>query len=215
MDLTEFDRRYAWHTIEALKGRWPFVERVDPTGYPVSYHPTDLPDSAAFLAVIGGAGWPQAKTALADQYRRRGQLQPALAEYQGLIREQPVNVRFMSIAADLYVQVGDTARARDELEQANAVEPSGLFTYALGTLELAQKHYDRAVARLEQSLTYTPNNPAVLFDLSRACELAGDRQRARSYAEALAAIQPDYPGLAEWRAALARPAGKAGAVPGR
>ncbi len=214
MDLTEFDRRYAWHTIEALKGRWPFVERVDPAGYPVNYHPTDLPDSAAFLAVIGGAGWPQAKTALADQYRRRGQLQLALAEYRGLIREQPVNVRFMSIAADLYVQTGDTARARDELEQANAVEPSGLFTYALGTLELAQKHYDRAVARLEQSLRYTPNNPAVLFDLSRACELAGDRQRARSYADQLAAIQPDYPGLAEWRAALAGPAGKAG-VPGR
>ncbi len=206
MDLTEFDRRYAWHTIEALKGRWPFVERVDPTGYPVNYTPTDLADSAAFLAAIGGAGWPQAKTALADEYRRRGELPPALAEYRGLIREQPVNVRFMSIAADLYVQVGDTDRARAELEQANAVEPSGVFSYALGTLDVAAKRYDRAVTRFEESLRLTPDNPAVLFDLSRACDLAGDRQRARFYADRLAVVKPDYPGLVEWRSELAKPA---------
>lgn len=215
MELTEFDRRYAWHTIEALKGRWPFVERVDPNGYPANYRPTDLADSAAFLAAIGGAGWPQAKTALADQYRRRGQLQLALAEYRGLIREQAVNVRFMSIAADLYVQVGDTVRARDELEQAYAVEPGGLLSYLLGSLELASKRYDRAVARLEQALRYTPDNPAVLFDLSHACDLAGDRQRARFYADRLAAVKPDYPGLAAWRAELAKSGGKAGATPGR
>ena len=215
MDLTEFDQRYAWHTIEALKGRWPFVARPDPAGYPANYTPTDLADSAAFLAAIGGAGWPQAKTALADEYRRRGQLQPALAEYRGLIREQPVNVRFMSIAADLYVQVGDTDRARAELERANGVEPSGVFSYALGTLDLAAGRYARAVARLEESLRDAPDNAAALFDLSRACDLAGDRQRARLYAEKLAGIKPDYPGLAELRARLAGPAGPAGPRPGR
>ena len=215
MELTEFDQRYAWHTIEALKGRWPFVERANPAGYPVDYTPTDLADSAAFLAVIGGAGWPQAKTALADEYRRRGELQNALAEYRGLIREQPVNVRFMSIAADLYVQVGDTDRARGELEQAEGVEPSGVFSYALGTLDLASRHYDRAVAQFEQSLRLTPGNPAVLFDLSRALDLAGDRQRARLYADSVAAISPDYPGLAAWRAELAEEGRRAGHAPGR
>ena len=203
MDLTEFDQRYAWHTIEGLKGRWPFVERVNRAGYPANYTPTDLADSAAFLAAAGGAGWPQAKTALADEYRRRGELQQALAEYRGLIREQSVNVRFMSIAADLYVQVGDTVRAREELELANGVEPNGLFDYALGTLDLASKRYSEAVERLEQSLRLAPGNPATLFALSRACDLAGDRQRARLYADRLAAIKPDYPGLAEWRAKLA------------
>ncbi len=200
MELTEFDRQYAWHTIEALRGRWPFVDRVDPQGYPAGYRPADLADSAAFLAAIGGMGWPQAKTALAEQYRRRGQLELALAEYRGLMREQRVNLKFMGIAANLYLQVGDTGRAIGALSQADAVEPSGVTSYVLGSLQLAFRQFDGAVASLERALRYAPNNPPVLFDLSRACFFSGDRQCARTYADRLRDVKPDYPGLGEWRA---------------
>jgi tetratricopeptide (TPR) repeat protein len=202
MELTEFDRQYAWHTIEALRGRWPFAARVDPAGYPANYRPADLADSAAFLAANSGLGWPQAKTALADQYRRRGQIGPALAEYRGLIREQPINVRFLGIAAELYMREADTARARDALEQSLGVQPSGLTSYLLGSLELGAKRYDRAVTRLEQALQSSPDNPPVLFDLSRACAMVGDRRRARYYADRLLEVEPAYPGLSEWRAKL-------------
>jgi tetratricopeptide (TPR) repeat protein len=204
MGLTEFDRRYAWHTIEALRSRWPFVARVDPAGYPHNYQPTDLADSAAFAAVDYGAGWPQTKTALADLYRRRGQIQLALAEYRGLIREQPINVRFLGIAAELYMQVGDTARARDMLQQSLGVEPSGLTSYLLGSLELGTKRYDLAVIHLQQALQFSPDNPPVLFDLSRALAMVGDSQRARYFMDRLLAVQPAYPGLSEWRAKLER-----------
>ena len=202
MELTEFDRRYAWHTIESLKSRWPFVARVDPAGYPHNYQPTDLADSAAFAAVNYGVGWPQAKTALADQYRRRGQIQLALAEYRGLIREQPINTRFLGIAAELYLQVKDTARATDALAQSLGVQPSGLTSYLLGTLELGTKQYEPAATHLEQALEFSPDNPPVLFDLSRALAMVGDSQRARYFADRLLMVQPGYAGLSEWRAKL-------------
>ena len=204
MDLTEFDRQYAWHTIRALKGRWPFVDRVDKNGYPADYTPADLADSAAFVAVNSGVGWPQAKTTLADEYRRRGKIQLALAEYRGLVREQPVNVIFMGIAANLYLQAGESDRAREMLEQAYAVQPSGLTAYLLGTIALQTKRYAEGVTRLEEALRFSPDNASVLFDLSRAWALAGDRARALNYANRLATVNPAYPGLAAWQKDLAK-----------
>jgi hypothetical protein len=38
--------------------------------------------------------------------------------------------------------------------------------------------------------------------LSRAYILVRDLERARFYAERLAAVSPNFPGLAEWRAML-------------
>jgi len=202
MELTEFDRQYAWHSVEALKSRWPFVEHADPAGYPTGYRPTDVADSAAYAAIVSAAGWPQTKGLLAQQYERRGQLEAALAEYRGLIREQAVNTRLMAVAADLYQRIGAPDSARVMLEQGYRIEPSGVFLYLLGTLELAAKHYTQAVTRFEEARRYAPDNPALLFDVSRAYALAGDRQRARFYADRLAALNPAYPGLAAWRAML-------------
>jgi len=125
-----------------------------------------------------------------------------LAEYRGLIREQTVNARLMAVAADLYQRIGEPDSARVLLEQAYRIEPSGVFLYLLGTLELAAKRYAEAVSRFEEARRYAPDNPPLLFDLSRAHALAGDRERARYYADRLAALNPNYPGLAEWRAML-------------
>jgi len=203
MDLTEFDRQFAWHSVALLKSRWPFVERVDPAAYPTGYLPKDLADSAAYAATVADAGWYRSKTLLAELYQRRKQLQAALAEYRGLIREQPVNAQLMSMAADLYVQAGDTSQARAELEQAYRVQPSGVIAYLLGTLEMATKRYPQAVARFEDAFRYAPTNPALLFDMSHAYALNGDLRRARDFADRLATVDPAHPGLAEWRAKLA------------
>jgi predicted Zn-dependent protease len=203
MELTEFDRRFAWHEIQTLTTRWPFVEREDPTVYPVNYRPLDPVDSLAFDAVNTSLGWARAKVALAGHYRSRGQLQLALAEYRGLIREQPVNTSLLVFAADIWLRLNDWDHARGLLERAYAIEPSGLTCYALGTLELKATHYDRAIPLLEQALQYRPDNPPVLFDLSRASILVHDVRRARAYADRLALVSPAFPGLSEWRAMLA------------
>jgi lysophospholipase L1-like esterase len=204
MELTEFDRRFAWHEIRSLTTSWPFVERQDPSGHPRDYRPLDAADSLAFEAVNRrSTTWPWAKFALAGYYRSRGQLQLALAEYRGLMREQPENAVMRVYAADVLLRLHHLDRARDLLERAYAMEPSGPTCYALGALELKTKRYVRAIQLLEQSQQFHPDNPPALLALSRAYVAVRDVRRARAYADRLSLVSPGFPGLAEWRARLA------------
>jgi lysophospholipase L1-like esterase len=206
MELTEFDQRFAWHQIRSVMTSWPFVAREDPSGYPRNYRPTSAADSAAFDVVILHRGtWPLAKFNLAAYYRSRGELQLAFAEYRGLMRDQPENATLAVYAADVFMQVSDFGPARQLLERAYAIEPSAFTCFALGHLEVETKHPQRAVQLLEQAQQFTPDVPVVLFDLSRAYALAHDLDRARSYADRLAAVKSDFPGLDIWRANLAGP----------
>jgi len=206
MELTDFDLRFAWHQIRSLTTSWPFVEREDPAGYPRNYRPLDAADALAFDAVNKrDPPWPRAKLELAAYYRSRGQLRLARAEYRGLMREQPENAPLLVLAADIYLRLNDSHGARELVERAYATEPSGLTCHALGTLELGAQHYDRAIALLAQSLQYHPDNPPVLFDLSRAYLGEGDLGHARVYAGQLALVSPGFPGLSRWQARLATP----------
>jgi tetratricopeptide (TPR) repeat protein len=204
MELTEFDRRFAWHQIRSVTTSWPFVEREDPSGYPRNYRPQDAADSAAFGVVIYRRGtWPLAKFQLADYYRSHGELQRALEEYRGLIREQPENPTLRVYAADVLGELEQWESARHMLEQAYLMEPAALTSFALGRLELQARHVDRAIHLLEEAQRFQADVPAVLYDLSRAYTLAGDMPRARALAQRLVAVSPNFPGLNEWLAELA------------
>jgi tetratricopeptide (TPR) repeat protein len=204
MELTEFDQRFAWHQIRSVTASWPFVVREDPSGYPRNYRPTTAADSAAFdVVILHRAAWPLAKFNLAAYYRSRGELQLALAEYRGLMRDQPENSTVPVYAADLFMQVSDFGPARPLLERAYAIEPSAFTCYALGHLEVETKHPQRAIQLLEQAQQFRADIPLVLYELSRAYAFRGDGARARAYADRLATVQPDYPGLDQWRAGLA------------
>jgi lysophospholipase L1-like esterase len=206
MELTEFDQRFAWHQIRSVMTSWPFVAHEDPSGYPRNYRPTSAADSAAFdVVILHRAAWPLAKFNLAAYYRSRGELQLAFAEYRGLMRDQPENATVPVYAADVFMQVSDFGPARQLLERAYAIEPSAFTCFALGHLEVETKHPQRAVQLLEQAQQFTPDVPVVLFDLSRAYALAHDLDRARGYADRLAAVKSDFPGLDIWRASLAEP----------
>jgi lysophospholipase L1-like esterase len=203
MALTDFDQRFAWHQIKSVTTSWPFVTREDPTGYPRNYRPESAADSAAFATVIlRRASWPAAKFELAQQYRSRGELQRSYDEFRGLIRDQPENATVRVYAGDLFMQVSDLARARILLEQGYAIERSAFTCYALGHLEVESRNGDRAVRLLQEAQQFRPDVPMVLYDLSRAYALQRDAAQARAFADRLATISPDYPGLEEWRAEL-------------
>jgi tetratricopeptide (TPR) repeat protein len=204
MELTDFDRRFAWHQIRSVTTSWPFVEREDPSGYPRNYRPTGAADSAAFDLVIYRRGsWPMAKFQLAGHYRSHGELPRALGEYRGLIRENPENATMRVYAADVLGELDQWDGVRDMLEHAYALEPSALTSFALGRLELQSGHVDRAIRLLEEAQRFQPDVPAVLYDLSRAYTRRRDMPRARALAERLAVVSPGFPGLNEWLAELA------------
>jgi lysophospholipase L1-like esterase len=204
MELTDFDRRYAWHAIRLLTTGWPFVRIKDPDGYPKNYQPLDTVDSLAFEAVNRRDPiWPWAKFYLAGYYQTGAQLERALAEYRGLMRDQPENATIRLYAADIYERLHDPGHARELLERAYVLEPSAQTCYALGRYELRTANYARAIALLHQSLRYQADNPAVLLSLSHAYLMVHQVQQAHAYADRLALVSPQFPGLEELRARLA------------
>jgi lysophospholipase L1-like esterase len=197
MELTPLDLRVATHTVRTITARWPFVPVSAQRDYRGTYEPTDLLDSLSF-GVSAGAPWAQAKMRMGRDYQRRSQLDSAIAEYRGLVRDAPFFAVPWELLGDALVAAQQDEEGRVALERSLTIQPSAgaAFTAAM----LALRHHDlpRAIALMRQSLSLAPDQPQVLYQLSLAYGSSRDLQNARATAFRLWQIAPNYPGLAEW-----------------
>ena len=84
------------------------------------------------------------------------------------------------------------AEARDALDQALAERPSySPALIARAKLDLLERHWSDAIARLEAARQLEPRNPAVYSNLAQAYRLSGDQQRARQMLAILARINQE------------------------
>ena len=197
MDLTPFDRRMVEHTVNTLTTRWPFVPAARDSDYRGTYRPTGPVDSLAFLA-SAGLPWRQAKLDVGRSYEARGFPDSALAEYQGLIREQPIAAPPYELAGHALMEMKDTTRAVAYLERAYAIQPSKYTSVELGEIAAEAKDFQRAVGYLRQAVQMSPGDPQPLYQLSLVLAQMRDLQGARATALQVARIDPNYPGLAGW-----------------
>lgn len=198
MRLTELDQRIAYHTVKTVTTRWPFLPVAQQLDYRGTYRPTDFLDSVAFTVSRGGLGWPQAKVILARRYSRLGDVDHAVAEYEGLIRDEPGVEDAWRLAGRALLEANQPQRARPYLERAYALKPTGFTAFALGVMAIQDKNPQRAIALLQQALELDPGNVAAMYQLSLVYALTRDLERARALALRLAQISPQYPGLREW-----------------
>jgi len=201
MKLTELDQRIAYHTIRTVTTRWPFVPVSKNQDYRGNYKPVDLLDSIAFNASRGGMPWARAKMMLAASYAARGKPDSAVAEYDGLIRDEPGIEIAYRLAGRALLTSNQPERAKPYLEKAYSLQPTAVTAYALGMIAMQAKDLPHAIARLEQSVQLAPDPPA-LYQLSLAYALSHDIDRARTTALRLAQVAPNYPGLAQWMATI-------------
>ncbi len=201
MDLTELDQRIAYHTIKTVTTRWPFVPVSRNEDYRGTYNPVNLLDSIAFNASRGGMSWARAKAMLAGAYVARGQTDSAVAEYDGLIRDEPGIEIAYRLAGRALFAAKQLDRARPYLEKANALQPSSSTAYSLGVIAVEAKDYPRAITLLEQSLQLSPD-PQTIYRLSLVYALNHDIVKARESALRLVRIAPNFPGLTEWMATI-------------
>ncbi|MEO6590910.1 MAG: tetratricopeptide repeat protein [Gemmatimonadaceae bacterium] len=197
MKLTELDQRIAYHTIKTVTTRWPFVPVSKNEDYRGSYKPVNLLDSIAFNESRGGMHWAQAKMMLARAYIARGQPDSAVAEYDGLIRDEPGIEIAYRLAGRALFSAKQLDKARPYLEKANALQPSSSTAYTLGVIAMQAKDYPRAIAMLEQSAQLSPD-PSTLYQLSLVYALNHDIGKARENALRLVRIAPNFPGLSQW-----------------
>ena len=201
MNLTDLDQRIAYHTIKTVTTRWPFVPVSKNEDYRGTYKPVNLLDSIAFNESRGGMPWAQAKVMLAAYYIAHGQVDSAVAEYDGLIRDEPGIETAYRLAGRALFDAKQPERARVYLEKANAIQPSSSTAYTLGVIAMQSKDYPRAITMLEQSVQLSPD-PSTIYQLSLVYALNHDIARARANALRLLRIAPNFPGLGQWMATI-------------
>jgi lysophospholipase L1-like esterase len=198
MKLTDLDQRIAYHTIRTVTTRWPFVPVSKNQDYRGTYHPVSLLDSIAFNESRGGMPWAQAKMMAAQDYAVRGKPDSAVAEYDGLIRDEPGIEIAYRLAGSTWLSANQPQLARPYLEKAFALEPSALTAYGLGLVGMQTKNLPQAIDYFGRALHIAPNMAPALYQLSLAYGLSRDLPHAQSTALRLAQVAPNFPGLAQW-----------------
>jgi tetratricopeptide (TPR) repeat protein len=202
MHLTQLDQLVAYHTIKIVTTRWPFLPVSKQLDYRGTYTPVSFVDSLGFNVARGGMSWPQAKAMLGARYSEEGKADSAVAEYEGLIRDEPRIEVAWRLAGRALLTANQPERARPYLEHAYALKPSGFTAFTLGVMALRDKNPQKAVILLNESLQLDPNHPPAMYQLSLAYALAHDIDNARQTAARLAQIAPGYPGLGQWMATI-------------
>lgn len=202
MALTDFDLREAQHTVATLLTRWPFVPVEEQRDYRGTYRPEGTLDSLALLVSRGAMPWGGAKLTLAESYGERGFPDSAAAEYRGLARDAPFAELPRRLLGRALLDAGDTALAVAELERAFELEPSVYAGTTLGRIAMGRRDPESARRYLEAAVRLDPTDPVTVYSLSLAYGMSRDLDRARSTADRLSALAPDFPGLREWRRTL-------------
>lgn len=202
MALTPIDQRIAAHEVNTVITRWPFVPFSAQQDYRGTYKPVDLVDSLAFFVARGGMKYPEAKLQLARSYEARSQIDSALAEYSGLIRDLPRSELPSRYAAIMLLKANRPELAATYLEKADSIRPTGFATFTLGVIALRAKNFPRAVSLLQYSVKLAPENAEAYYQLSLAYAFSHDIDQARAAAVRAAQLNPNFPGLAQWLATL-------------
>jgi tetratricopeptide (TPR) repeat protein len=127
---------------------------------------------------------PESHLALAGFHTRRGDLDRAVAYFEGAIARGEQSGNALGLLGAIELQRGIQGRA--------AGDPVG------------RDRIDRARDLLERSRRQNPRNPQTLYNLSGAYAQLGRYDDARGTAEALLRLQPDHPGGRQLLASLPR-----------
>jgi hypothetical protein len=209
---------FAMAAIEARwameRTRWPEAAAIDP-------RPNRFPHTEAmifFARAIGAARSGQAARARAD-VERLGELREALLQARDGYWAEQVEIQRRAAAAWLARAEGKnddalaTMRAAAELEDSTEkhnITPGPIATARelLGDLLLELNQPAQAAREYETSLNRAPNRFKTLYGVARASELAGDRDKARTYYGKLVTVAASSdnqrPELRQARAFLAK-----------
>ncbi len=199
MQMTEFDDLIAYHRVKTLKQGFPFVLGDKPIPYQANYKTKSVADSLAFRAVHVGLNWDEAKVELAANYQAENDIDKAIDEYLGLIRNQPWNESHIIFAARLYLSKNDFNSAESFLKDAFEINPNDAFvTKMLGSIEVQKGNAKEGIRYLELSKQINPRDPQMLYNLSGAYGLNQQFDKALEIALMVREINANYPGNDAW-----------------
>jgi tetratricopeptide (TPR) repeat protein len=199
MYLSDFDHRIVHHRLRTLKQGFPFIIENQPQPYQFNYDPVSMVDSLAFGVVHKNERWDASKVKLANYYERTGQIEKALLEYRGLIRNQPWNDSPYVFAARIYLDRNQFDPAEPLLRKAYEISPKEAYTTKmLGAIELQSGNVEAAIKLLEESRDLNPRDLQMLYNLSGAYGTNQEFEKALEIADQVADQNPNFPGIQQW-----------------
>ena len=205
MYITDFDNRIVHHRLRTLKQGFPFVIDGSVNPYQFSYNPEGIVDSLAFGVVHENIRWDAAKVKLGSHYEKQGEIEKALLEYEGLIRNQPWNDSPYVFAAQMLINQNNFTAAEPYLRKAYKLAPREAFiTKMLGSIELNKGNAEEAIRLLEESRQINPKDPQMLYNLSGAYGTNRQFDKALEVANQVNELNPNYPGIQQWKQQLER-----------
>lgn len=201
MRLTELDHRIVAHRMTMLTNNWPFKKGGEPFRFG-NYRHTSVADSFAFEVVANQIRWDMAKVELAEYYRKRRMISEAMAEFDGLMRDQYFSDSPFVFAARALLDAGYLDSAEPYLLRAHEIEPSAFTTKMLGAIEVDRGNFAKGVEWLLQSLEMNPKDPQAKYNLSGAYAQSGELAKALDIAREILRETPSFPGIQDWVAQL-------------
>lgn len=199
--LSSFDLRIGQLQRQALLQRWPFVAADAQRDFRAEFIPATLLDSAA-LAVVRGAPWEVVKVQYAQELERRRQLDSAIVEYRGLVRDAPLFETPKRMLGRALVAAGRHDEAEPVLRAAIAIQPTADAAQALARVVLRTRALAEGIQWLELAMRLEPNRSDILYELALAKGLNNDVAGARAITMRLAQVAPNHPGLPDLIRAL-------------
>lgn len=199
MYLSEFDHRVAYHRVRTLKQGFPFILGDKPEPYQFNYRTISTVDSLAFRTVHAGLNWDEAKVELAGFYQLDGEVDKAILEYLGLVRNQPWNDSPYVFASRILLDRNEFDRAEPLLRAAYSINQEDAYiTKMLGAMEVQKGNARTGIELLERSRRIRPNDPQMLYNLSGAYGLDQQFEKALEIAFLVQQQSPRFPGNDAW-----------------
>jgi tetratricopeptide (TPR) repeat protein len=201
MHLTQLDHFLVKHRLHVLTRSWPFVKEPRRDIYR-DYVFENYTDSLAFDIARNELRWEQAKVRLGEYYLNRGELDLMLAEFRGLMRDQPFNDSPFLIAAQQLLDRNRLNEAYPYLRHAHNITPNA-FTYKMiGAIYVDRRQFQKGIEYLQASLERAPRDAQAMFNLSGAYAQTGEIEKALEIVNDLISFNSAFPGVQAWRTQL-------------
>jgi len=159
-------------------------------------------------------------SAMAEKHRERKEFFSAEWEYNKALKIEPENIRANFGVGTLYMEMGETEKAKDvfkKLAQVEAIfeeENKHIFN-EFGITLRKTKMYDEALANYMKALEISPQDENLYFNIARLYYDKEDASKAQEWLEKALNINPDFREARQFKDFLAAAAKKDGTGQGR
>ncbi|MBY0402524.1 MAG: tetratricopeptide repeat protein [Cyanobacteria bacterium] len=125
------------------------------------------------------------------QAHQQGDFEAALALYQALLVEQPLDTDALHWCGVLYCQLGDFSNGKAFIDKAIEIQPNeGSYSASLGDLFRQQNLLTEAIQAYTQAIEKSPQDAALFCNLASLLEESGDWQKALEKAQQAIQLNP-------------------------